>query len=130
MTSYRGLFPWRLHLDDFVLLGALGVLGYFEDHGAIAADDILGSPTDLGVYYAHDRRCPLKSLRFRGRTHAGEADHLSVLAEDLEGPHQPLAELRLLLLDVRQLGGVRSVLKDLILTYIHSNTQRLPPLKS
>src|SRR5215204_4095510 len=108
------LLPRRLHVDDLVLLGALGVLGYFEDHGAIAADDVLGSPTDLGVYLAHDRRCPLISLGFRRRTHAGEPDDLGVLTGYLEGPHQPVAEFCLLLLDVRQLSRVRSVLEDLI----------------
>src|SRR5215216_5545713 len=60
----RGLaLPWRLDLHDFVLLGALGILCRLEHYEALATDEVLRSPPELGVYLTSDGRCPLVGVR-------------------------------------------------------------------
>src|SRR5215204_2772949 len=119
------VLPWRLDLDDLVLRGALGVLGRLKHHDALTADEVFWTPPKLGIYLPYDCRCPLVGLRLRGRAHAGEPDYLGVLSVNSEGPHQPVAEFRFLLLDDDQLGVVGAILQDLFNPHIHSETQLL-----
>src|SRR5215207_7825083 len=89
--------PGRLDLDDLVLLSALSILGCLKHHDALASDEVFRSPPCLWVYLTCYCDRPLVGLRLRAGRHTGEADHLSVLPSNLEGPHQPVAELGLLL---------------------------------
>src|ERR687898_150179 len=124
------VLPWRLDLDDLVLLTALGVHGCLKHHHTLATDEVFWTPPEFGVYLPCDCDGPLVSVSFGGRAHARKAHDLGVLSIDLEGPHEALSELRLLLLDVHQLGVVSAVLKNLLHLHIHPETQCASPSNS
>src|SRR5215212_11164266 len=107
--------------DHLVLLDALGVLSHLDDHGAFAADYILGSPAELRIYLAHDGLGPNVGVCLGARGHAGEANDLNALVRE-ECPHQALAELGLFLLYVLEHGPVGAILENLVYSYIHSKT--------
>src|SRR5215211_8604787 len=115
----------RLDLDDLVLLGTLSVLGCLKHHDALATDEVFWTPPELGVYLPSDGHCPLVRLGLRAGRHTGEADYLGVLSSNLERPHQPDAELGLLLLDVHHPGVVGAVLEDFLYLHVHPKTQLL-----
>src|SRR5215216_2440691 len=116
---------WRLDLHDLILLGALSVLGCLEHDHALATDEVLRSPPSLWVYLPCYCDRPLVGFGLGGGAHASEPDHLGVLFSNLEGPHQPVAELGLLLLYVHQLGVVSAILKNLLHLHVHPETQFL-----
>src|SRR5215204_743733 len=124
-ASHGLALPWRLDLHGFVLLGALGVLGCLQHHDALATNEVFWAPPLIGVYLTCDCRCPLVGLGFGRGVHTGEPDNLDVLSIDLEGPHEPIAELGLLLLNVDQRGLVSAVVEDLLDLHVHPETQLL-----
>src|SRR5215204_780695 len=119
------VLPRRLDLHNLVLLGALGVFARLEHYHALPADKIFRSPPELGVYFPRYCARPLVGLGLRAWRHTGEADHLSILSVDLEGPHEAVAELCLLLLYIDQLGVVSAVLKNLLHLHVHPETHVL-----